>query len=188
MVFLAFCFHRSAFILLLLYPVYYLRLKKLVSLLPIGATIFVVFLFRAPIFSAIYVFFRDFYDYEISETGAYKIFLLLLVFVGFSFVISKNSELDDETVGLRNILCLCAVLQIFAGLSSLVMRFNYYFLLFVPIVIPRIMKYSSFKNRRIAYISEVVMNGFFTFYFFYNTVFGSDTLQLYPYSFFWQQM
>ena len=181
MVFLAFLFHNSALVMLLMYPIYHMKLRLNSSLLLVIPVIILVYIFRAPIFSWMSFIVRDFYESDIAETGAIMIFVLLLFFSFFSYLIPNNALLDKDTLGLRNLLLLCTIIQIFAGINSLAMRVNYYFLLFVPILIPRIINYASEKNKKIAYLSYILMIGFFTFWFFFRAYTVKDVLHVFPY-------
>lgn len=183
----AYSLHNSAFILLAMYPMYHVRLKR-INLLWMVPTLAFVFAFRQQIFRFFLQFlgekYIDRYSY-LESTGAYTVFILLLVFLLYAFFIPSEKTLDYDTVGLRNLLFLTAIIQSFASVHSLAMRMNYYYLLFVPIIIPRIAKRSSEGNKKIANLSVIVMCVFFTLYFFYKAYFGEDVLRIYPYVPFW---
>lgn len=181
MVILAFMFHHSAFIMLLMYPVYHLKLRRYSILLLLVPIIIIVFIFRVPIFSALSSFIGEIYVGSIRSTGAIMIFLLLAILSLYCYLMPNNEALSDDIIGLRNLLVLATVLQIFSGINTLAMRFNYYYLLFVPILIPRIINEGMNKNRKLAEISYIVMVVFFTVWFFYQAYTGSDILQVFPY-------
>lgn len=185
MVLLAFLFHKSAIIMLLLYPAYYMKLNDKAYLFLIVSTVGVCYLFKKPIFTFLRSFISDYYSSNLQETGAIAILLLLLVFVVFSYVITDESEMSRETLGLRNILVVCALLQIFAGVNPLAMRLNYYYLLFVPIIIPKIAECAAEKNRVLTEFMLMIMICFFTAYYFYDAYTDVSTLKLYPYMAFW---
>lgn len=109
------------------------------------------------------------------------IFLLLAILSLYCYLMPNNEALSDDIIGLRNLLVLATVLQVFSGINTLAMRFNYYYLLFVPILIPRIINEGMNKNRKLAEISYIVMVVFFTVWFFYQAYTGSDILQVFPY-------
>ena len=99
----------------------------------------------------------------------------------FSFVLPENDMMDKEKIGLRNLLFLRTILQIFAGINSVAMRLNYYYLIFIPLLIPRVINNVSEKNRKPAYFSYLIMVGFFTFWYFYRAYTTADILRVYPY-------
>lgn len=183
-VLIACLFHRSAVILLFMYPVYHLKLKKqwhIVYLLPM---IGLIYYFKGPIFGLLLVLLQTaFYDsYSITgNTGAYAVTLLLIVLLIYCYFIAKQDKLDEETVGLRNILLLCVFIQVFSGVHTLAMRMNYYYLLFVPLLIDRVMNAGFSKYRFLIWLSKTCMIIFFTIYYFYYAYTDVDILEVYPY-------
>lgn len=181
---LATLFHRSAFILLVLYPLYHVKITKkwLFVVIPSFVAIFV---FNRSIFSFLTSFLADYYEGQIKETGAYGMLILLLLLSFYSFVIADEAQIDDSTRGMRNILLLATALQMFAPLHMLAMRMNYYFLLFVPLAIPKIAHRSPSRYYRLVIISKYVMVVFFFAYFFINAP-RANSLDTFPYKFFWE--
>lgn len=188
-VFIAFLIHRSAFVLLLLYPVYHLKIGKKQGV-AFGFLAVICFVFNRQIFSVLISFVSRFYpkleSATVSSTGAFAMVILFAIFGVFSFLIPNEEKVDKETRGFRNILLLVILIQCFAPIHTLAMRMNYYFLIFVPLLLPRIIDCSSVGNRRIANLSNYVMSSFFLVYFFYNAYTGADILQIFPYVPFWE--
>ena len=89
--------------------------------------------------------------------------------------------MDESFIGLRNLLLLATFIQVFASINTIVMRLNYYVLVFLPILIPKVKINCKREFKRISYVAELVMMVFFTFYFFYNGYTGADILNIYPY-------
>lgn len=184
LVFLAMQFHNSAFMLIPLYPLYHARITKnwLWFVVP---GMLAVFVYRTAIFSILITFLWQ--EYETTpETGATTILLLLCMFAVYSYVIPDEKLLDQETIALRNILLLSVVIQIFAMLHPLSMRMNYYYLVFVPILIPKIANRSKPGLSQIARLSVVVMTVYFIYYFFVNGINDNDDLNIFPYIPYWQ--
>ncbi|MGI6725846.1 MAG: EpsG family protein [Christensenellales bacterium] len=187
-VILAYLFHNSALIMLMLYPVYHVRVTRL-RLIIVVPIIILIYIFNSTIFDFLLGFLggHRFEKYRtMSSTGAYTMLILLALFAAFSFFIVDDKKLCAETVGLRNILLFSTCLQIFAPLHPLAMRMNYYFLLFPPILIPMVINRSRRKYHQIAIIAKVVISLFFIFYFFFHGYNGDDVLQVYPYKAFWE--
>lgn len=183
----AWLFHHSAFILLILYPLYHIRLKR-IHLVAIVPAIVLIFIFRQPIFSFLLQFLGERYIERysvIEETGAYTVFIVLLLFLLYSYFVSRDKDLDYDTIGLRNILFLTVCIQSFASVHALAMRMNYYFLLLIPIIIPRLCKRYSEGNEKLVKFAVVVMSVGLTVAFFVKAYFSEDILQLYPYYPFW---
>ena len=183
LVLLAMLFHTSAFVLLVLYPLYHLRITKKWLWFVVPA-ILVVYLFREQLFDYIFRFLWKDYD-EAYDTGAYMVLFLLVIFTIYSYVIPDNKLLDQDTIALRNILLLTIVIQIFAMLHPLSMRMNYYFLIFIPILIPKIANRGKARWREVCKLSIVVMIVFFMGYFLRDMIIDNDTLNIFPYIPYW---
>ena len=182
---IAILFHTSAFMILFMYPLYHAKIKKkwLVWIIPVLAMIFV---FNAQIFGTLTMILSVFtkYDAEISSTGAYNMLILFILFAIFAYVIPDESKLDSDTIGMRNFLLLSVALQTFAPLHNLAMRMNYYYIAFIPLLIPKIIKCRSDKWNQVAILSRYVMIIFFIAYFFIVPPRDND-LNTFPYRFFW---
>lgn len=182
-------FHTSAFMLVFMYPVFHLRLTKK-WLFVIAPVIFAIFVFNKAIFSFLAPLLGGITRFEIvlQSTGAYSMVILFLAFTVFSFLIPDDSALDDETLGLRNLLLLSLVLQFFVPLNFLAMRMNYYYIIFIPLLLPRIIKYSSARWQQVALVARYVMIIFFLLYFIYSGFTSPYNLHVFPYHFFWEKI
>ncbi len=180
----AFLFHRSAIVLLLMYPAFRFKLKSVTQLLWAVPPIVLIFIYRTPIFLVLMELAGDKYysryAASLKPTGAISVFLLLAALSAISFILPDSEQLDEDDVGLRNILLLSTTLQIFAGIHSIAMRLNYYFLPFVPIAVARCLAKSR-KNRKPAFIALISLTLFATAYFFYFAYTDRDIMQIYPY-------
>ena len=179
-------FHTSAIVLFALYPLYYAKITKtwLWFVIPCMVAVYVL---RQQIFTFLFTFLWKEYD-SITETGAVNVLILLIMFAIYSYVIPDETCLDDDVIAMRNILLLSVVLQIFAMLHPLSMRMNYYFLLFVPILIPKIANRTRVRYSEVAKLSIVVLTIYFIYYFLNNTIRGSDDLNIAPYIPFWENL
>jgi hypothetical protein len=184
LVLLAMQFHSSAFMLLLLYPFYHLKIttKWLWFVVP---CMLAVFVFRDTVFRILLSLLWQEY-HTTSATGATTILLLLILFSVYSYIIPDDNNMDDDSIALRNILLLSVVLQIFAMLHPLSMRMNYYFLIFVPILIPKLANRSKKQFLQISKLSIVVMTVYFMCYFIKKVITDSDSLGIFPYIPFWR--
>lgn len=180
-VLLAYFFHHSALVMLLMYPVYHMKLKRQTDMLLILPLILLVYVFRVPVFNFLRVVIGTYYAGSTKETGAFLALALLAIFLLYSYLIPDSGKLDEQTVGLRNLLILTVVIQIFSGINYVAMRMNYYFLLLVPLLLPRIAARASERNRKMAKTSVVVMVLFFTFWYYYRAYTTADILRVYPY-------
>ena len=183
MVFAAYLFHQSSVILLFMYPLMHVRITKKWTI-PLAALVAFCFVYRAQIFGAM-LSVNDRYEnlYTISRTGSYTYLLLLLMLTVYSFVMLKDTEFDS--FGLRNILVFTLILQSFASVNSVAMRLNYYYLIFIPLLIPKVVDSARTELRQIAAVSTAVFVCFFFFWFFKEAYTGADILQVFPYAPFW---
>lgn len=186
---LAALFHTSAIVLSLIYPLYWMKIRRqhLLFVIPL----FVAgFIFRTQIFTflltTVFTGYGEKYTLEISSTGAFAMVILFILLAVLSYAVTDEAELDQDALAMRNLLLLSVFLQGFASINSIAMRFNYYFLPFIPILIPKIVNRSSVAYAQIALIASYVLVAFFTFYFFYNAYTGADALNVFPYVAYWE--
>lgn len=176
---LAVQFHRSACMLFLLYPLYHVNITKKWLWFVIPCMI-AVYAFRSVVFGFLFTLLWREYNLT-SATGATNILILLVLFGVYSYIIPDEEAIDKDTSAMRNILLLSIVLQIFAMLHPLSMRMNYYFLIFVPILIPKIAKRSKKEFYEVAQLSVLVMTIFFFCYFIKSAITDDDALNIFPY-------
>lgn len=178
-------FHRSALYCLVLYPIYYAKITKnwLYVIVP---SMIMIFIFNKQIFTYTFQLLNPIFDGNIESTGAYSILILLVLFAIYCFVFPNKKKVDEEFMGLRNILLLAIVIQCFAPIHATVMRINYYYLLFIPILITKVKNIAYDKNIKIVNSSVMIMVIFFISYFFYTGYNGNDILNIYPYIPFWK--
>ena len=185
-------FHHTGFIILLYYPLYHVKLTKNQQWMTIPL-IAAVFIFNKQIFGLatklLSAVLGDNYDVEVQATGAYLMIILFALFTIAAFFFPDEEKMDDETRGLRNFLLMTLMLQCFAPVHTLSMRMNYYFIMFVPIIVPKIFKYSKDNIKDVSKIARGVIAGFFVAYYLYTTYVscktGVSTLNTYPYVPFW---
>ena len=122
---------------------------------------------------------------KIENTNAYNMLYLLISFAIFSFILVKERTASITIKGMRNILLFALFIQIFASINTIVMRMGYYYLLFIPLLIPMVIRYGQRFNKEVLLCVHLVLIVFFTGYFFFNANYGADILNLYPYEFFW---
>ena len=179
---LAVSFHVSAIMIAFIYPIYHARItsKWLWFVIP---SMMVVYLNRKVVFTLLFELFGGKYFEKYSAlTGMTKQYGLLALFIMLSvycfIVLDENASQDN--LGLRNILLIATMIQFFAPLHSIVSRMNYYFILFIPVVITRTNSNCKFKSRQITRIASFVMTMFFVFYFVFMK---GDPLRIMDYSF-----
>ena len=179
---LATAFHYSAFILLLMYPLYHARITRawLIAVIPAMG---LIYLFNEPIFALIQQLLSDYYEAEITESGAYTMLMLFVLFGIYSYLIPDEAQLDAETIGLRNLLLLSIAIQMFVPLNNLAMRMNYYYIIFIPLLLPKIHSARNARWTQVARLARYVMILYFLVYFFDHMPSG-NILDTFPYRFF----
>jgi hypothetical protein len=186
---LAMTFHISAFILIFMYPLYHAKITKkwLIAVVPV---LVLVFMFNTQIFNSLGLLLARFTKYDVSmeQTGAVTMLFLFTVFSVFAFAIPEEASLDAETIGLRNFLLFSVAIQMFAPLHTIVMRMNYYYIIFIPLLLPKIIVARSERWGQIAIVGRHIMVAFFLLYFFYNAYTGDGNLHVFPYHFFWEEV
>lgn len=188
-VIVAILFHTSAFILAFMYPLYHARITKK-WLLAVVPALVLVFIFNEPIFTTLGLILERYTEFsgEIVRTGAYMMIVLFSIFAVFSFLIPDEARLDEETIGLRNFLLLSLAIQMFAPLNTLAMRMNYYYIIFIPLLLPKVISYRSERWGQVAIAARHIMVVFFVTYFFLNAVTSESALNVFPYHFFWESI
>lgn len=186
-VIVAISFHTSAFMLAFMYPLYHAKITKkwLYAVVP---AMIAVFVFNERIFYLLSFYIEQYTEYEggITQTGAYAMIVLFVLFAVFAFLIPDESRLDEEIIGLRNLLLFAIVMQMFAPLHMIAMRMNYYYIIFIPLLIPKIIEYRSERWKQVAIVGRHVMVVFFFVYSFISL--SSGVLHVYPYHFFWENV
>lgn len=184
----AMLFHTSAFMLSFMYPLYHVRVTKKWLFWVIPAML-VVFVFNRQIFGLLTAILSLYtkYEGEISSTGAYTMLILYAIFAVFAYVIPDEDKMDNDTIAMRNYLLLAVVLQMFAPLHNLAMRMNYYYMAFIPLLIPRVIACRSKRWGQVAIVARHIMVVFFVTYFFVTAP-KDNSLHTFPYYFFWQEI
>ncbi|MBQ7345277.1 MAG: EpsG family protein [Oscillospiraceae bacterium] len=197
--FIAVGFHHTAFMVVGFYPLYHfpLRKKQVWVAIPVIALLFV---FNRQIFSMITgpvnALLGEKYEATIEDTGSYTMLIVFALFAVLAYVLPNEDRMDKETLALRNFLLITVALQCFAPINALAMRMNYYYIIFIPILIPRVLKYSEERfgstQRRgsVVWWVEMGITALFLLYYLYTTYVscqtGSSALDTYPYVPFWE--
>lgn len=183
-VFFAFLFHLSAVVLLVMYPITHVKVTKK-WILPVSVLYIIFLIYNEKIFGVLLKL-NEKYEtrYVISKTGSYTFLIMLLGITIFSFIMMEEDS--KELLGLRNLLILSLFIQCFVPISTIAMRLNYYYLLFIPVLIPKVIDNCKKQYKQLAQLSIVVFSVFFIFWFFKEAYTGSNLLHAFPYIPFWE--
>lgn len=177
LVLLAMCFHSSAVIYFVSYPLFNWRIPKNVRecMIPI---LVVIYLARYPIFS---IASRLFKENAIVQYNSAVTLLAVFVLVLFFCQIFMDEE-DREAVGFLNIFYFACVCQCFAGVYNTAMRVGYYFMPAIAVALPSVvMDMKDYRSQRISYVAIMTV---FLFYGLYALSSPSWAMTN-PYHFFW---
>ncbi len=185
-VLVAISIHNSSIMLFVMYPLYHAKItrKWLYIVVP---TVISIYIFNRQIFLLLAAVLNQFsrFDGSIEFTGAYIMIFLFVIFAVFAFLVPDEDKLDEETIGMRNFLLFSLVIQLFAPLNTLVMRMSYYYMIFIPLLMPKIIKCHSERYDKIAITARHIMMVFFVIYFLYTSA-TKGALHVFPYRFFWE--
>ena len=187
LVLLASLFHNSALVLFIFYPLYHIKLrpKHLFWLIP-GFVL--TALYNTRLYSFIVPLFGT--DYaerysEITTTSSNTMIFLFIIFVAYAFWAPDENLMDKDMIGLRNIQVLVLFIQLFSPISPFTMRANYYYLLFVPLLIPKVSHRITRVDTRYVQLIRMGITAFFLIYYLLK-MHSTDSFQIYPYLTYWQ--
>ena len=197
---LALTFHTSAFLLVLMFPLYYIKIGKKLMLFAVAPVYLLTLIFNKQILSLLINLLPEKYaNYAIESTGAYTMILVFAAFLLYASVVPDEGKLTRELSALRNFLLLALGVQLFAPVNTVAMRFNYYYIIFIPLLLPKVMESArdsllvpvrlgkksfkiGFSNMKLwVNISRIVIVVFFAAYFFFDAYTGDDILKIFPY-------
>lgn len=184
LVFLASTFHSSAWLFLLAYPAYHIRVGKtgrtVSLLLPL-----VFYILRLPLFQILSKLLKE--NARVDHNGATTLFLVLILIYVFCALFAHYD--DKEEQGWCNLLLLTCLCQSFGGLYSTALRVGWYFMPYLSLLLPRIIRnteadrrYDGQKSGMIMYVVILVCFGAFGLYSLTNRTWAMSN----PYYFFWQ--
>lgn len=135
-------FHQSALVFLPAYWIYRIKARPL-DLVYGVVGLALVWIFRSPIYAFLFGLYRDTEATE-DQTGAVTLFLaLLLVWVAALVLHPPQDDPSDEdrlVTGTRNFLYVAVLFQSLASVSFLVGRVGQYYLIFIILLLPQLLK------------------------------------------------
>lgn len=187
MVLLAASMHKSAYVVLVMYPLYNVRITQ--KWVPFAALILIfIYVFRESIFSTVLLpmlgaDYLSTYEYLTGTSGQGSLAVLFVLFALYSCVMLDSRQSDDGTLGLRNILLLAAAIHMFTPLHPVVCRMNYYFIPFIPLALAKVNNRAKPRFQFIRQLACFVLPVYFVAYFL---LLKADSLGIAPYVFCFQ--
>lgn len=122
---------------------------------------------------------------QITETNGYAMWIFFVLLLSYAFCVVDEEKMTLKQKGFRNTLFVMAIIQGFAPIHIIAMRFNLYFIMLLPIIIPELIIIPKKGNENFAKIFKWFMICFLVFFFFYKAEPGG-ALNAIPYKAFWE--
>ncbi len=154
---IAFGFHNTAILMLILYPVYWLAkegsVKKLVILI-IGAIISMFFIkYILEVIELILPQYGNYIENITDDSGGVRnaVISLFLLLLSFLIMTINSNKLDKKTwfYVLITVFYFATSIYLFRINSNLAQRIGWYFAVFIPLLIPSLLDYVEEKNHRL---------------------------------------
>ena len=174
-------FHYTAFLGLLIYPAYCLKLNRQKRFISVIVPI-IIFVFKAPLFNVLSRIVKE-GGRTAEANGAITLFLVFLLI--YIFCTAYMEEDDPITSGFLNVFLLACCCQAFGGVYLTAMRVGYYFM--IPITISLTNTISNIEDNDNRLISKVAVGAIFIIYGLYALKTATWPMA-YPYHFFWSDL
>lgn len=172
-------FHYSAILFLIAYPIYHIKLKKIVILFSLIIPA-IVYIFKYPLFSILSKILKN--NAVIDNNNSFVLFLVFYMIYVFTVFFGNNNK---EETGLRNLFFIAVVCQAFSGVYNTAIRVGYYFMPYLVFLLPIIIDRIKCKNINSGYgIYTIILLCFSSFglYSLYTTSWAMAN----PYIFCWE--
>lgn len=179
MVLLATQFHSSAWLFLIAYPAYFIKLN-----FPLRITtaflIPVVFLLRRPLFSILSLLLKE--NAVADDNNSITLLIVFFAIYFFCLIFMDDSEEQNGYLNLFFLACIC---QTFAGVYNTAMRVGYYFMIALSLLLPlSVRNTKSMKDGKLVTLIITVCFVAFALFSLAKDSFAVTN----PYHFFWEQV
>ena len=172
------CFHSSALVFFVAYPLYYIKINgkfRWISLCVLS----VVWIFRITLFPVLASILNK--SPEIIDTKAVNLLIFFIIIYVCCFLFAENNKSSN---GLLNYLFVACFVQLFASINSIAMRVGYYYMFFLTLLLPSTIKSLKFSEDQRRWLTLGV---FIFFYgFCWHSLTTSQSAKAVPYYFFWE--
>ena len=170
-------FHYSAYLFLIAYPIYYLRMNTSLRVVSVFS-LPVVFLLRYPLFSILSKLLKQ--NAAVEDNGAITLFLVFFAIYFFCFIFTNESEEQNGYINLFFLACFC---QAFGGVNSIALRMGYYFMMPLVLLLPKVD--GSMRVEQERKLAKIVILACFVLYGLY-AISSSKWAEANPYYWFWE--
>lgn len=186
LVFLASTFHRTAWVFLVAYPIYWFRVTKNIRLISLIAPL-LVYVLRFPLFQLLSRLVKD--DAQPDKNNAIVLFLVFFLIYLFCTLFAHYEDREEQ--GWCNLFLLACLCQAFGGVYSTAVRMGWYFMPYLTLLLPRIIINTekeqisrTQKDSLVMYVAICVCFGVFGLYSLSKGTWAMSN----PYYFFWEKM
>lgn len=181
LILLAVCFHSSAIVVLIAYPLYWWKPGKKWGTVSVIA-LPVIYIIRFPLFSLLSKVFKK--SASVDNNGALTLFLVFTLI--YIFCLFFGNRKNESTNGLMNLFWTACAVQAMGGVNSIVIRVGYYFMTYLTLLLPEVFddmkkRMEPSQRRILLLITEMC----FIAYGLYAIRHGGWA-ESYPYAFFWE--
>lgn len=169
LVLLAFLFHKTAIIFLIIYPIYWVNIKIKYFNLKFLIIIVLIYIFKSEITTLLTNTFYSNYAGEREGTYGLSLIINLSIYVLLNFYANKNNSREIRFY--LYMCCLTILLNILGMSMDLFVRIMLYFKIFFITSIPNII--DGIKNKKEQKIITICIILLFGIYYFYNISYGN---------------
>lgn len=180
-VLIAMSFHYTACVCFLLYPLFWLKLKKTQRF---GAVIIPLsfYIFRVPLFIRLYPLLKD-DTIEVEENGAITLFIVFLfIYMFCCFFLKTDDQISGGCLNIFLVACCC---QAFGSINMIAQRVGFYFMIPIAISLSNII--DQIEEEKTKLVLKMLIESIFIVYGLY-AIMTSTWAMANPYHFFWSSV
>lgn len=176
-------FHSSAIVVLIAYPLYHVKLDRKWALLSI-ISLPVIFVLKRQLFLILSRVLKE--NAKIDNNGAITLFLVYSAL--YVFCVFYGNRKNTQTNGLSNLFWAACAIQAMGGVNSIVIRVGYYFMLYLPLLLPQVFQDMRKCGGNIGKYQQIIRAVAFLCFLAFGlfSLRNGSWAESYPYSFFWE--
>lgn len=179
---LAFSLHESAVLLILIFPLMYIKAGRILRVLSVAAFA-VMFVFMKRIVSLMVEIFPQYgYMFSSKETGAYRFFLVLVIIY---VICSMGTDGSASQNAYMNLFYLACAFQLFGMVSNVAARAGFYFMNALCVLLPDVIENIKVKDN--SALLKMGTAACFSLWGLYS-IYVTRWAMAYPYYWFWERV